>query len=76
MCIVCNKYANSLHKVFIFKLKVCIKSASVYPMLITKCAPSAPTADFADSVRTAHSGHHVFGFLGWSVGQHMAHELM
>ena len=37
---------------FIRKLKVCIKSASVYPMLITKCAPSAPTADFADSVRT------------------------
>ena len=72
MYIVCTKYANSLHKVFIHKLKVCIKCASVYPRLITKCAPSAPTADFADLVHT----HHVFGFLGWLVGQHMAHELM
>ena len=69
---VCVEFVKSLHKVFIRILKVCIKYACLYHWLITKCAWSAPDADFADLVHT----HHVFGFLGWSVGQHMAHELM
>ncbi len=69
---VCVEFAKSLHKVFICILKVCIKYAYLYHWLIPKCAWSAPYADFADLVHT----HHDFGFLGWSVGQHMAHELM
>jgi hypothetical protein len=65
----------------------CIKSASLYNLLSTKCAPSVPYADFADLVhkvftkcaicRLCRLGAHstqpqaVTGFLGWSVGQHM-----
>ena len=37
--------------------------------------PDAGFADFADFANLVHT-HHVLGFLGWSVGQHMAHELM
>ncbi len=61
----------ALHMLFF-----CIKSALLYHLLITKCAPSVSNADFADLVHSAHSTQPVTGLLGWSVGQHMAHELM
>ncbi len=48
----CIKFIHSMHKVCIRYVIFGIKSALLYHLLSTKCAPSVPDADFADLVHT------------------------
>ncbi len=75
----CPKCADSVHRVCI--PKVCIKSAlSLHKQCM--CIPFDDHKVCTKCVRCrlcrlgAHLTQPVTGFLGWSVGQHMAHELM
>ena len=67
---ICTKSAQSVHSQGKSLHKVCICIPHAHHKVCTKCANCRLCR------LGAHSSHHVFGVFGWSVGQHMAHELM
>ena len=74
MHIVCIKFIYSMHNVcityVIFLHQVCFTIPLADHKVCTKCARCRLCR------LGAHSTQPVTGLLGWSVGQHMAHELM